>query len=435
MFQLVKSMAGIAILRDGFQIRSRGDWLELSSGMTSGSTYNMRVDNTVGYFVLSGSENHRLIEKSDREGFVEDAHYRGFLRIARRCRDFANGALVDVRRAVDAYEKKLNTDRLLPPEQTFEGALSSVEKRLNTVAAMRSGMGAVTVRLSQELNLLDTPGADPSHAAAVVRDALRSLNDAESALREATPDRDLLKRLQQEVEEGRAQANKLVESAAVGLAARGLTHELRTHLGEIRQRVTRLEREAGGPAAKQHLVAIRRSCAALQQAASLVDPLMQRSRAVKDTFGLREFVETYLDQRAGTLERWGATVEVQGNDFQVRMNRPRLLQVLDNLVRNSLFWMRRATPEGARQVTIQVRPGGLVVEDTGPGVDARVEESLFDLFVTTKHQEEDGQGLGLFIVSQLLALDGCSVVLLPDRNASGRRYRFLVDLSAVTTQI
>ncbi|KQT33659.1 hypothetical protein ASG29_06515 [Sphingomonas sp. Leaf412] len=433
---LVKSMAGVAILRDGFQVRSRGDWLELSSGMTSGSTYNMRVDNTVGYFVLSGSENHRLVEKSDREGFVEDANYRGFLRIARRCRDFANGALVDVRRSVDAFAKKLEMDRLPPPEQTFEGALSTVGRRLKTVVAMRAGLGAATVRLTKELDDLGAPGADPSRAAAVVREALRSIDEAGAALTEATPDSDLLKRLQLEVEEGRAQAERLVESAAVGLAARGLTHELRTHLGEIRQRVTRLERSAGGgTAAKQHLVAIKRSCAALQQAASLVDPLMQRSRAVKDRFGLVEFVQTYLEQRDGTLARWGATAAVQGPDTSVRMNRARLLQVVDNLVRNSLFWMRRSTPEGKRMITVQTTPGGFILEDTGPGVDPRVEESLFDLFVTTKHQEEEGQGLGLFIVNQLLAIDGCSIALSPDRNEEGRRYRFTVDLSAVTTGI
>jgi signal transduction histidine kinase len=285
------------------------------------------------------------------------------------------------------------------------------------------------------LDDLADPEADPSRAAALVRDAVRSIKEANSTLSEATPDADLLKRLQHEVEEGRAQADRLVESAAVGLAARGLTHELRTHLGEIRQRVTRLERGAGGASAKPHLVAIRRSCAALQQAASLVDPLMQRSRAVKDTFGLREFVKTYLGQREATLQRWGATAMVQGPEIRVRMNRARLLQVIDNLVRNSLFWMRRSTPEGKRRITVQTTPSGLVLEDTGPGIDPRVEESLFELFVTAKHQEEDGQGLGLFIVNQLLALDGCSVVLLPIRNEWERRFRFLIDLSAVMTRI
>ena len=202
----VKGMAGIAILRDGFQVRSRGDWLELSSGMTSGSTYNMRVDNTVGYFMLTGADNHLLVEKSDREGFVEDAAYRGFLRIARRCRDFANGALVDVRRAVDAYHKVSEAKPLKPSERTFEGALASVEEKLSRVAAMRSGLGAASVKLSGELDAMDS-AADPERAVTAVREAIRSMDEAAISLREATPDHNLLKRLQREVE-GRPRAGR-----------------------------------------------------------------------------------------------------------------------------------------------------------------------------------------------------------------------------------
>jgi hypothetical protein len=36
--------------------------------------------------------------------------------------------------------------------------------------------------------------------------------------------------------------------------------------------------------------------------------------------------------------------------------------------------------------------------------------------------------LGLFIIKQLLQIDGCDVVLLNDRNEDGRRYKFAVNL-------
>jgi signal transduction histidine kinase len=80
---------------------------------------------------------------------------------------------------------------------------------------------------------------------------------------------------------------------------------------------------------------------------------------------------------------------------------------------------------------VEIGPTGFVFSDTGPGVDPVVEETLFDLFVTMRSQEDGGQGLGLFISAELLALDGCSIALLPDRNLAGRRYRFAVDLSPV----
>ena len=71
---------------------------------------------------------------------------------------------------------------------------------------------------------------------------------------------------------------------------------------------------------------------------------------------------------------------------------------------------------------------GFTIWDSGPGVDPRFEDSLFEMFVTSK-PKQDGQGLGLFIIRQLLLNDGCDVVLTKDRNADGRRYKFAVNLS------
>ena len=437
--RLVKDMAGIAILRDGFQVRSRGDWLELSSGMTSGSTYNMRVDNTVGYFALTGSENFKLVEKSDREGFVEDAAYRGFLRIARRCRDFANSALVDVRRSVDAFYAKQEKDRLPPEGSTVEGALATVGAGIARAQAMSSNVSRATAQLSAALGDLEGSGLSEEERLRALDAARGAIDELAKAGADGAPvegSTDMLRHVQREVEEGRERAAVLLESASVGLAARGLTHELRTHLGEIQQRATALSKKVSGivgSSASADIVAIRRACSAISQAAALVDPMLPRSRAVKETFALYEFVSTYFAQRKGMLARWNATASVQGGDLTVRINRPRLLQVLDNLVRNSLFWMRReGTAESAGVVTVEIVSDGFIVSDTGPGVDPRLEETLFDLFVTGKHQEEGGQGLGLFIVSELLALDGCSIELLPDRNAAGRRFRFKVAMRAVT---
>ena len=100
-------------------------------------------------------------------------------------------------------------------------------------------------------------------------------------------------------------------------------------------------------------------------------------------------------------------------------------------MRNSVFWLSHLPKGREREIEVDVTSGGFTFEDNGPGIDPLVEETLFDLFVTTRQHEEGGQGLGLFITSELLALDGCSIALLPDRNKAGRKYRFLIDLMAV----
>ena len=106
--------------------------------------------------------------------------------------------------------------------------------------------------------------------------------------------------------------------------------------------------------------------------------------------------------------------------------------MFDNLVRNSAYWLRRGEITGEdqrlKEISIDLTPNGFVVSDTGPGVDPHYEDTLFEIFVTAKPDRDSGQGLGLFIVSELLRIDGCEIALLPGRNEDGRRYRFAVIL-------
>ncbi|WP_244496779.1 ATP-binding protein [Methylobacterium indicum] len=438
----VKSMTGISILRDGFRVRSPGDWLGLSAEMTSGSTYGLRADNTIGYVALTGEHNHALVEKSDREGFVEDATYRGFLEIARRARKYSSEAMGAVRRSVDEYGKTLEAPKDKSP-RTGEDAIRVIER---DVASKRDAQGVMDDAIStvrQQLQVVERLGgkADPETVRAM-QSAMRAVETVKGKLDVATADEMTVARLRHEFEDRQDQAIALFESAAVGLSARGLAHELRTHLTEIRTRATAMhaaaEKGATGPALMPHLRAIRGACSAIQGAASLIDPMLPRSRAARETFSVAAFAKEYVANREISFKQAGIEVSVVDGSggAVIRANRPRMLQVLDNIVRNATYWLRRGRATGmtsrAMAIAIEVDPTGFVVSDTGPGVDVHVEESLFEIFVSNKPDKDGGQGIGLFIVGQLLGLDGCGITLLEDRNADGRRYRFAVDLSPVT---
>jgi signal transduction histidine kinase len=437
---LIKGMTGISILRDGFRVRSQGDWLELSAGMTSGSTYGMRVDNTVGYFALTGEENYRLVEKSDREGFVEDAAYRGFLQIARRCRIFANETLEQVRRALDDYYKKQVGPEVAGVAPTVTGSFKQLEAGFQSTEAARDDAARIAGELQEQIEQLEreakqVPGdGSATKALQLASNAVMAMEIVRSKLTESARSGANLIRLRQEFEDRDEQMVALFESAAVGLSARGLAHELRTHLTEIRQRTAAIEKMAtgAGKGLLPHLRAIRTSCSAISSAASLIDPMLPRSRAIKETIALRDFVEEYFKTRANALDRAGIKTRISGASSKIRANRPRLLQVFDNLVRNSSYWLRRGEIMGQvsskREILVELTGFGFVFSDNGPGVDPHYEETLFDIFVTAKPERDSGQGLGLFITTELLRIDGCEVTLLPDRNDAGNRYKFAVNL-------
>jgi signal transduction histidine kinase len=225
----------------------------------------------------------------------------------------------------------------------------------------------------------------------------------------------------------------------VGLSARGLAHELRTHLTEIRQKTTVLEKHAkrrdADPAMLPNIRAIRASCNAIVSAMGLIDPMLPRTRATKEVIDLRELIEEYLQSRRGTLDALGIETSISGAARTVRANRTRLVQVVDNLVRNSIYWLRRGESVGRverpKKINVRLTESGFVLSDTGPGVDPRYEETLFDMFVTAKPNRDGGQGLGLFIIQRLLQIDSCDVTLLSERNEDGRRYKFSVNLKSL----
>jgi hypothetical protein len=333
--ELIKSMSGIAILRDGFRVRSQGDWLGLSSGMTSGSTYNMRVDNTVGYFALTGEKNYLLTEKSDREGFVEDAVYRGFYEIANKCKSFSNDALEQVRRALDDYTRGKVLPKGAPTAPTPEASFQVVEQNLRSAREARAEADSATAKLQAEIAKLEGDASGGSSGATtralkVASTAVRAMEAVRSKLTSGTlPDFDLI-RLKQEFDIRSEQTLSLLESAAVGLSARGLAHELRTHLTEIRQRVSSIEKVAKkGSANAENIIAnlrsIRASCSAISNAAALIDPMLPRARSAKQVIDLKSLIEEYIKTRTGTLDGAGIQTVVSGAGRTVRANRSLLI--------------------------------------------------------------------------------------------------------------
>ncbi|MXX97775.1 MAG: sensor histidine kinase [Rhodothermaceae bacterium] len=438
--KLIKEMSGISILRDGFRVRSQGDWLDLSLTMTSGSTYGMRVNNTIGYFALSVEHNHGLIEKSDREGFIENPAYRGFLQIAQQCRDYANESLEQIRRALDDYYKKLidSQDPTMPPTargsfRVLESEFKSAEKMREKTERIVQNLQADVKHLEREAAVSDAGNVSADRALKVANKAVTTIEAIQSKLSSGAQASANLVRLRREFDEHDEQRVALFESAAVGLSARGLAHELRTHLTEIRQRTSAIERaiKRKNGDILPFLRAIRSSCSAISSAASLIDPMLPRSRAIKESISLRIFMKDYFKNRAFVFKRTGIQTLITGIGITVRMNRPRLTQIIDNLVRNSIYWLQRGELIGkstrAKQITVELTRSGFIVSDTGPGVDPFYEETLFEIFVTAK-PDRDGQGLGLYIVTELLRIDGGEIDLLPERNEDGQRYRFDVNL-------
>jgi len=95
------------------------------------------------------------------------------------------------------------------------------------------------------------------------------------------------------------------------------------------------------------------------------------------------------------------------------------------LIRNAIEAM--ATVKGDRLLQVRAERYGsdavvVMVEDSGPGIDPKQLDSIFDAFVTTK---PDGMGLGLAICRTIIERHGGQLSALP-AHSQGSIFRIVL---------
>jgi signal transduction histidine kinase len=141
--------------------------------------------------------------------------------------------------------------------------------------------------------------------------------------------------------------------------------------------------------------------------------LMSPQHTRVNSFDVAELVRQSIESEQAALTEAGVDVHfdaatplyAQGAPHQVAI-------VITNLIRNAVDAMK---PCPVRRLTITAVPDAdritLRFEDTGPGVPAALQKTIFQPYFTTK--QATGMGLGLFLCHRLLEAQGGSIRLLP----------------------
>jgi signal transduction histidine kinase len=127
---------------------------------------------------------------------------------------------------------------------------------------------------------------------------------------------------------------------------------------------------------------------------------------------------------AGRLRERGVVVDVAPGLPVVRGERPRLVEVLQNLLDNAAKFMgEQAQPK----VEVGVRPGNgmpvFFVRDNGRGIEPRYHEKVFGLFDRLDPQDE-GTGIGLALVKRIVELHGGRVWVESEGPGHGSTFCF-----------
>lgn len=458
--ELVRQHAGIKIFRDGFGIRPYGingeDWLGLGVKQTSGSSwYGLRPNNVIGFVAISESRNPELKDKTDREGLVSNPYSDNFRRLMREATATIDDFYEWLRRSYNEYRKEMaHVPGVFGPVTNVVTDAATVARTLDRYRDRgRTVVEAASALRSQLTDITEKIRAEPGRGAAADRKLLGLINQARYVLEKASTAFDELEQYVQEAAKLAAivetlhprlavltdQLEDFSELAGLGLIAEALSHEVLNQtdrLTQVAKAASRKARTSVPPNVDLLGFAedVSFSAVGLKRQIGHLGPSLRYQRDKIETFPVGKLIaDTEAHFRDRFLRRdLAIRVSPGGGDFSVRTNRGRLTQVLDNLVLNSEYWLTQQKERTARpgSVSVEIERPLVRLWDDGPGIDASVEETLFEPFVTLKPRDR-GRGLGLFVCRQILESMGCSITLLPDRNPQGRRYVFQLNLAAI----
>ncbi|HAS6084490.1 TPA: hypothetical protein I7120_05265 [Vibrio vulnificus] len=451
---------GISVYRDGFKIGSdRDDWLGLLNEKTSGAgSYSLRPANVTGYLNLTWKENSSLKEKSDRESFVDNLEYRTFHKLSTEIISLINLMLNELRRetleflklkkledsgkpksfsAKDASNEIVNITReASQKEPKLKKSIEKLEVNINkTFEEINSTKSGYQTSLFEEPSLREKLDRIESQLLELQKESKEHMSKYYSFTMELGSLSISADKILAEISSYENQIKNFYDHVAIGLSAQTLAHEINAqnrnislHLNQAKERLSELG--VKDVSLVKYLNSVRSDSEALSGAISSLHPLIRTQRETIETINLGSFVSDYVRLRNEYFNNKGieivTNISVKTNN--VTFNKGKLFQIVDNLVRNSEYWLENHQnfyPHDIYELHFEVNGSIITIWDTGRGVRPEIENILFDMFASDK---ENGQGLGLFITTTLLAERKCSICLLEDRNKYDRRYKFEINL-------
>jgi signal transduction histidine kinase len=213
--------------------------------------------------------------------------------------------------------------------------------------------------------------------------------------------------------------------AAAGELAAMVAHEIRNPLAVVRSRAERVRSKIEKGAPKEEILkwfdVIPREVDHLNRILSgylaFARPLTESATEKERGGGVERAIHGARNLLDRECVRRNVQLVVRSEippDLRVTLPSPDLQQVIVNLMLNALQAM---DPQGGR-MEIEARIRGskvlLSVADSGPGIEPRLKEKIFDPFYTTK---PGGSGLGLAIVKMLVEAGGGRIAV--DRSPQG----------------
>ena len=383
---------GVAVYRDGFRVNPYGgtddDWLGLDKDAFRAPGYKLNRGQIVAKLTISRDANPYLVDQTNREGLQHNAH---FLALRATVKYLLENRL---RVFLDESDRQARLDRMESVDQL-------------EVRTKRSGQ-----RVRASVRLLKNIVPEEVKQLGILEDVEQLLKEIDETFRNARS------RLQAYEEE----RERLVALAGTGLLVEIVAHELNRATSNALTMVANASNDPNLAPARTVLTTLGAQLGTLRTRLSVLDEMSVAGRQVKVSFNFVDWVKGILENHQAQFDRHNVRVVFHtrprnAGEMRVKMVRGMVVQILENLLSNSIYWLalqRRENPDFKPQVsvTIDVQERTLTFVDNGPGIDKKRVDEVFRPFVTTKPPGE-GSGLGLYIAREVASYHGATLRLSP----------------------
>ncbi len=189
-----------------------------------------------------------------------------------------------------------------------------------------------------------------------------------------------------------------------------VSHDLKSPLVTIRGFTGMIATDLGPNAPEQVRRDLARISGATEKMQSLLTDLLQLSRVGRivnpaETVALGDLAREAVELLQGQLTEKGVVVRIEEGLPTVKVDRRRLLEVVQNLLENACKFVVPGRPP---LVEIGLRPGAdpaFFVRDNGLGIDPAYAERIFNIFEKLDPKAE-GTGVGLSLAKRIVEAHG-----------------------------
>lgn len=400
----IEELCGISVFRDGMRILPYGelgnDWLKLDNIRIQDNTF-IGNDTIIGLVEIDQVENPDLIDKANREGLIENVAYSHFENLVLACVKFLH--------------KEKNKDR---PKKEIKTQESKTNIK-NKFTEIRDRIEKTQTRI-KEIAPDDNTIDDLDH-----------IKDSVSIIKS---------QVEESVEDLEVSNRRLFHLAGTGLAAERFTHEFSRLVSGANDSLVRLNRDftsiinaadeslahlknqvdSSNPKIKKELSSLGSVLEALKNDIRLLGPLFYIKKVASEKdLSIKEIINNSGLLMRNTMNKAFVTMDVVGDSFNVKMREGSCMQIFVNLIDNSVYWLAKKSESNDRKIKFYIDPSerSVYVSDNGPGVVSRYREKIFDPFFSMKGEE--GRGLGLYIIKEILEEKKWDIFLLNKEDFPG----------------